>query len=591
MAVSSEPPALNLVGTWAHALVDALAQSGIQDLIVTPGSRSTPFALAALLHSKLRCTSAIDERSAAFLAVGMAKATEYPAALLCTSGTAPAHFMPALIEASLAYVPVIVITADRPTALQDCGAPQTIDQVKLFGTHVRWFTDLGEPSIRETQLRAMRRMVAQSIWTSRYPVPGPVHINARANKPLEPRPATTPEEQAASEAVSHVLRSPIVRAPVPEVRVSPDTSQQLAKLIDGAKRGVVVCGPAPISQTRDRKAVFDFAAATGFPLLAEATSQLRFAHRPSHAPVFDAFDTVLRTAWGPRCFDPDLIVQVGAAPTSGGWSRWPGLDRTPRIVIAPHGWQDPQSSCSWLVNAPVGPTLASLTPRDHRDNSPAWRQRLQRWDALVWSSVEDAVQGLSEKGCTRALLSELPSGALLAVGNSLPVRHLDTWCPGNVADVHVLSQRGANGIDGIIAGAVGACTAMRRPTALFIGDVSFSHDMSSLALARMVDAPLAILVLNNAGGRIFDQLPIARLPGVDEHLDYWRTPPRLDIAHAAAAFGIRHRRVEDGTGLEMALRNSLHQRGVCVIEAVVPPTGAVDDDRRLVARLDERGPE
>ncbi|MCU0694135.1 MAG: thiamine pyrophosphate-binding protein, partial [Polyangiaceae bacterium] len=219
---------LNPVGAWSLLLVDALAQAGVQQIVITPGSRSTPFVLAALRHGGLDCTSLIDERVASFHALGFAKATQRPTALLCTSGSAPAHYLPALIEASLSYVPLVVLSADRPLSLQDCGAPQTIDQVKLFGDHVRFFGDLGHPETDPESLLALRRMVVQAVAAATHPRPGPVHLNARARKPLEPRPAQGPAELDAAAIAARLTRRLVTRASVPEMSASQQTCDELA---------------------------------------------------------------------------------------------------------------------------------------------------------------------------------------------------------------------------------------------------------------------------------------------------------------------------------------------------------------------------
>ena len=583
----------NTIGTWSALLMDALAASGVRDVIVSPGSRSTPFVLAAARQDGLRIRSTIDERSAAFQAVGMAKVTERPVVLLCTSGTAPAHYLPAVIEASLSFVPLIVLTADRPLSLQECGAPQTVDQVKLFGDHMMWFADLGDPCLDPGPLRALGRMAAQAVWRCQYPTPGPVHLNARARKPLEPGPATTEEERAAAEHVLRVRSAPIARAPIPEVRASSSTCDELGRMIRAAERGVILCGPAPLSQRRARSVVFEFAEKTGFPLLAEATSQLRFAHDRGDVVAFDAFDSVLHAAWAQRSFRPDLIVQLGAAPTSSAWGRWSEQQEGPRVVIAPHGWQDPHSNATHLVSAPIAPTLQAIAARiDGPIPRSDWQAQVARWESEAWASADSLIDAnhLDEAGCARALLQALPDGALLGVGNSLPIRMLDTWCRGKMADVAVWSQRGANGIDGVVSGMAGAARAWKQPAALLIGDVSFVHDLGGLAAARDLTTPLVLLVVNNDGGRIFEQLPIARVDGIEDCFELWTTPPRVDLAHAAASFGLRHRRVKDVVGLRSALSAAVSNAGCSVIEAVVPPSEAFTRNKALWNRLEELGP-
>ena len=584
---------LNTVGSWATLLIDALVTSGVHDIVITPGSRSTPFVFAALHHAGLRCHRLVDERVAAFHALGMARVTHLPVALLCTSGTAPAHYLPAVIEASLSYVPLVLLTADRPLALQDCGAPQTVDQVKMFGDHVRWFADLGHPEDTEEALRGMRRAAAQAVWTSLGPTPGPVHLNARARKPLEPRPAPSDDERAGAACAERVMAAPITRAPFAELRASDATCRELASLIAGARRGLVVCGPAPLSTVSEREAILEFVRRAGFPLLAEATSQLRFAPDRAGIATLDAFDTVLRARWAVERIRPDLILQLGPAPTSGAWDRWLRTQPTERVVIAPHGWQDPQGTASMLVRAPVAATLRSITAMLPRAGAQgAWQAALSRLDRIAWRASDEVVSretSLTEGACFRTVVESMPPAGLLALGNSLPVRQVDTWCRGGTCDLAVMGQRGANGIDGVIASAAGAAIAWRRPTALLVGDVSFAHDLAGLAAAKGVDVPLAVVVVNNAGGRIFEQLPIATLPGIEPDLPFWITPPEVDVAHAASAYGHAYVRVSERGAMGEAMAHALARSGCSVVEAVVPPSGALKQNRALWEAVEREG--
>lgn len=585
----------NLGAEWARLLVDALAAAGVSDVVLSPGSRSTPFVLAVAAHPGLRCHDVVDERSAGFYALGLSRVTSAPPLLLCTSGTAAAHYLPSVIEAGAARVPLLVLTADRPFELMGCAAPQTIDQVRLFGEHARDFVELGLPNEAPGALRALRRQAAQAVLTARWPLPGAVHLNARVQKPLEPPTVLEDAERDLAALVRSIGERAPTRAFPPRELPSEEGLAELARACLGAKRGLLVAGPAPLSAIGARADLLALAALTGFPLLVEAPSQLRFCDDGGALRV-DAFDTLLRSPRFREQAAPDLIVQIGAPPTSSAWERY--LDAhsgCPRFVVAARGWNDPRSDAEGLLYGEVRETARALLAR-LRERPPApsgaWRQRFEDGNAAAWRAVDrvlaarsldgrraDGAPALSEGEAVRMAVGSVPKAGLLAIGNSLPIREVDTWCPSSAAECAVWSQRGANGIDGLISGAAGAA-ASGRPVTLLIGDVSFLHDLGGLAVAARAKAPLVIVVLDNGGGRIFEQLPVARVPGVA--LEHWTTPGRLSIGHAASAFGIAHLRAETRGALHEALEGAQAATGCTVVEVPLAPHGAAE----MAAALD-----
>jgi 2-succinyl-5-enolpyruvyl-6-hydroxy-3-cyclohexene-1-carboxylate synthase len=533
---------------WANEIIRAL---DVHDAVISPGSRSTPFAIAAL-RAPIRCHVVIDERSAAFFALGIARATGRAPLLICTSGTAPAHYFPAIIEASEAMLPLIVLTADRPFALQHCGAPQTIDQTRLYGDHVRFSADLGEPS---DQLAALRRTCTRAANEAKR---GPVHLNARAHKPLEP---------TATEPMTAEL--PRVLAP----RSVPDVGPVIAA-IARAERPAIVAGPLPIDIGRD--AILELARRGGLALFAESTSQLRHVPRPGIACA-DAFDRWIERAET----TPDLVIELGATPTSAAYARWVERARPERYVIG--RFRDPSASATAIVLGDVDEAIAAM--RLPARSNDTFARAIAREEARVWAAVEAETTSTLEEGhATRLLLAAMPRDALLMLGNSLPIRHADRFCPGN-GHLRVLSQRGVNGIDGNIAGVCGAAIADGGPAALLLGDVAFAHDIGSLALTTNVRSPLAIVVLDNGGGRIFESLPVGRAGLDTRELAAFFTPPHIDFAHAAAAFGVAYHEATEPSAFRAAITRALDHRGPTIIRAVVPPHGAAAVDARIAARL------
>jgi 2-succinyl-5-enolpyruvyl-6-hydroxy-3-cyclohexene-1-carboxylate synthase len=588
----------NLLAEWSRLLFESLADAGLREVVVSPGSRSTPLAWAALACSRLHCTTVIDERDAGFYAVGRAKITGVPAALVCTSGSAAANYFPAVVEASMARTPLLVLTADRPFELMDCGASQTLDQTRIYGGYVRRFVELGMPDPADVALRALRRRAAQTVFDATLAgEPGPVHVNVRARKPLEPVPARSPEALDLVTRVDACLRTPITRASSDPRAVSDAAISSIAESLGVTTRGVIVCGPSSFGSARYGADLARLAATTRFPVYAETTSQLRLDGTTSlsESLVVDGLDLLLRAPRFRDAFRPDVVLQIGDAPTSGAWERF--VSARPdlvRHVLTPHGFPDPTSTARTVLVADVAESLARLadaaTTRIPATPPSGWADALSRASTAAFDAVEALLgeAALSEGSATRAVVGAVPNGGLLAIGNSLPVRHVDAFCrarPG--AGVGVWSQRGVAGIDGLVAGAAGAAMASGRPTALLLGDVSALHDIGGFAVAAEVEVPLVVVILNNDGGRIFEQLPFAESGVSEDVFRFWTTPHQTHFDGLARCFRVDHARVTTVAELGVELGRGFGQRGCTVIEVPVPPHGARDEYRDIAARVDD----
>lgn len=559
---------------WASALVDALALAGVTEVVVSPGSRSTPFVLAFVRHGGFRIHDVVDERAAAFFALGQARLSGKPSILLCTSGTAGAHWYPAIIEASESGVPLLALTADRPFELQGCRAPQTIDQTKLFGGHVRRFLELSGAS-ESSSPNALRRMIAQAVAESLGPVPGPVHLNVRGRKPLEPGADETFEPSA--------FRP--VRTWTP-VSVPPSEAvAALAQAVSQARRGYVVCGPLPAWARGLSETLHAFADAAGFVLCGEPASQQRFGNRVIDGDALDLLLDADRFLAEPV----DFILQVGDAPTSGGWERWRA--RHPHAahwVLSPWGWRDPTNAADAMIFGDPATTLEAVTKQLGSSASHAWRATVREASEAAWQArarVIDAEPALLEAQVARRVVAAVPADAVFMVGNSLPIRLVNRHCPAGWARCDVLSQRGANGIDGLVAGAAGAAS-LGRPVVLLLGDVSLLHDLASLAVAAQSTTPLVLVAINNGGGRIFEQLPVARTVDAST-LRHFTTPHVTRFEHAAAAFGVGFRRALTRQELDDALSAATRHPGATLVEAVVEPHAEAAIAKRLAKAVDE----
>ena len=516
--------------------------------------------------------------------------------VLCTSGSAPAHFLPAIAEAFAACIPLIALTADRPTELHDCGAAQTMDQLKLFGGQVRRFFELGEPNESDLSLRALRRSAAHAVFATRFPTPGPVHINVRVRKPLEPFAPVTQQDHQLAQRVADLCQRPLVTAAIPRVVADDTTLDRIATKLASCARGIVLAGPIADARRSLVAPLFELARRLDYPLFAEATSQLRFnTPEEGRELLCGGFDRLLQLETFCRDFEPELVLQIGSTPTSSSWERFAGtLAHSEVIVLEEHTWRDPASRATQHVFGELEHTVDGLLKRARElpmARSAArldYRRGVMHAEGAVWRATERLFAlrpALCEGAVARSVVEHAPLGSSLFIGNSLPLRHLDGFCPSSSSRLRVLFQRGLNGIDGSVAGAAGSAQVSPAATTLLIGDLTLQHDIGSLALVDgKSDKPFVVVVLQNCGGRIFELLPFARQ--LREHEAKAVFAEGCSSFEAAATlYGARYERVEGERALQQALRHAYLRPGLTLIEAVVPPHGAAEDERFIMAEL------
>ena len=485
------------------AFVDELVRCGMRHAVTCPGSRDAPLVLTLAARDELDAVSVVDERCAGFFALGMAKATGRPVAIACTSGTAAANLHPAVIEAYEARLPLIVLTADRPPELREVGAGQSIDQIKLYGSAVKWFVEVGthEPS-RETAIHH-RALACRAYATAAGDRPGPVHLNFPLREPLAPEPEPLDAADWAGRADGRPWTELREHPPAPHA----DDVQHLAERIAAEPHGAIVCGPTS-EDVAD--AVARLAAATGWPLLAEPTSGVRCGtHDRSH--VVAHYDVLLRVERFAAAHAPGLLLRVGDMPTSKPLRAWAA--EAPQVVLDPQAaWHEPTRRAELLLRSAAAPTLDALAaavemrePRQDADWIAGWRSA----DAAVPAALAEAPDGFEAKALA-ALEPELPDGALIWLSSSMPVRDVEACFPQSAKQLRFLSNRGANGIDGVVSSAAGAALASGAPTWLLTGELALLHDVGGLFAARRAGADLRVICVNNGGGGIFDFLPVAR---------------------------------------------------------------------------------
>ena len=524
-------PARNAI--YATTLVEALRRCGVEHACVTPGSRSTPLALA-LADSPITDWSHHDERSSAFFALGIARSTGRPVIVVTTSGTAAAEVHPAVVEARYGRVPLIVITADRPFDLREVGASQTIDQQDLFGRSMKWAHDVEVPDPAVSGPEAIAALAARLVAEAGAIPAGPVHLNVRFREPLLPPGPVTPPQ----------VMVPRVIGGIP--RVVPEAIAEVVGIM-ADRRGLVLAGPQ--DDVAVAVAAAALATAAGWPILADPLSGLR---RGGHdrSRVLAASDAL---GWAGTIEEsaPEVVIRFGAIPTSKPISQWLERHRhVPQILIDPAGWRDPTASAGLVVRADPAATLTALAEGIGKAVDAGWMDRWHRADTAAASALHrflDDAPFPNEPTIARSVADAMPAGATLWVASSMPVRDLDTVLRPDARPLGVRANRGANGIDGFISTALGAAAVATTPVVALAGDLSVLHDIGALASAARLRIPATIVAINNDGGGIFHLLPQAGHPHFERH---WGTPHGLTLARVAESMGVAAEVVTTRDGLE-----------------------------------------
>jgi 2-succinyl-5-enolpyruvyl-6-hydroxy-3-cyclohexene-1-carboxylate synthase len=560
-----------------RAFVAELAAAGVRDAVVCPGSRSTPLALALRAAPGIRVRVLYDERAAGFFALGMARTSRRPVAVLATSGTASVELAPAVVEASLSRVPLVLLTADRPIELRDRGAPQTIDQVHLFGRATRWYTELplfdGDPATEAH----VRWVAGRAVAVATQGPAGPVHVNAPFREPLLPDGPLSPIGATTGEAPRQTMVAVTEGRRVLE-RGQPEG---LAARLAAAGRGLIVAGPDDDPDLP--AALAALARATGFPILADPLSGLR-AGPHDRSMVVARGDQLVRPGPWIDAHVPDLVLRTGAMPTSKPIVELLARARPELIVIdGDGGFRESALVPATYVHADAADTARSLTASlegtggGHRAGSTpgSWAAGWLEAERVTEVAMTGWLAGLDEpfEGAVFPALAEtLPDGAVLWAGNSMPVRDLDGWLPSTDRAITVRSNRGANGIDGVVSTALGSAAVAEGPVTLVVGDLSFLHDLNALVAARLHGLSATIVLVNNDGGGIFSFLPQAQ-PGVpvvgsglpEHYEELFGTPHGIDLAPIVTALGGEHRLLGPAD-LHPAIADSIGRPGVRVLE-------------------------
>jgi 2-succinyl-5-enolpyruvyl-6-hydroxy-3-cyclohexene-1-carboxylate synthase len=585
-------PSPNPNSRAAAVMMDEFARSGVAHACISPGSRSTALVTGILRAPAVRPWVILDERSAGFFALGIARETRRPVILVCTSGTAAANYMPAVVEASLSKIPLIVITADRPPEARDCRSAQTIDQVRMFGSHARWSVDLAPPAAGLDLDSYYRTIACRAFATAAEMPAGPVHLNLPMREPLidvsEERERLArigeSESEGESEFAADESRPPYTRVYPARPSLPPDSIGALAAMIRGCDRGLIVSGPAAPSPDA-ACSIARLAERLNWPILADPLSGLRVG-RHDRSRIVDAYDVLLRDPAFCEANQPDAVIQFGDPPVSKSLGQF--LASRPRrchlMVAEPGTWPDPLQIASDV--AQVGTVELCDALFESLDDPPKMSPWLDSWLAASARSRAALDEMLADEttmfeGKVVAELMRLaPDGCAVHTGNSMLVRDFDTFVGQSDRDTALFCNRGANGIDGVLATALGAAAARKAPTVLVLGDLSLLHDIGALQIAARYSVHLLVIVINNDGGGIFSFLPQASLG--DNFETFFATPHGLDFERASALGGARYARAGSWSEFNTAVGYALDHPGLHLLEIRGDRAANLAMHRRLI---------
>ncbi|MBF0594046.1 MAG: 2-succinyl-5-enolpyruvyl-6-hydroxy-3-cyclohexene-1-carboxylic-acid synthase [Candidatus Omnitrophica bacterium] len=557
----------NINYLWSSLLVEELRRQGADHFFVAPGSRSAPIASAIGHNKKVRVFVHFDERALAFMACGYAASSGKPAVLICTSGTAAANFLPGIIEASKKKLPLIILTADRPPELQKTGAAQTIEQSGLYQAYVRWSFDMPCPS-RDIPPQFVLTTAGHLISRARGELSGPVHLNMMFREPLSPAISNRGLSRYTALLTNWACSNNVYTHYYPKVSIlTADTLSDISTRFGRIKNGIILAGK--LSTSRDQKAVLTLAERLQFPVFADITSGLRLGN--DHPNVITYYDQVLLNK--KVLSSVDGVIHFGGRMTSKRcYDQLALCDLKEYVMALGHPLRsDPLHQVTARLTVTPALFIDSILPLIPQRSSSGLLLMLKRENSR-WSNQlrkDDSRNDLSEPIIARRVSRLIPAGDGLFLSNSMPVRDMDMYASADGHPVVVGANRGASGIDGIIASAAGFAEGLGRTTTLMIGDLAFLYDLNALALLRSLDQRLIIVVMNNNGGGIFTHLPVAA-----DHLifdRFFKTPHGLSFAAAAALFKIRYAAPLSARSFELIYRQALKARRSSIIEIKVSP--------------------
>lgn len=564
-----------MLTNYVYKMVAALMQNGVRDVVISPGSRSTPLAYAFASTKSLNVYRQVDERSAGFFALGLAKATGKPVVLLCTSGTAAANYMPAIVEAKYARVPLIVITADRPHELREVGAPQAINQIRLYGESVKWSAEFPVPDDAPQTLPFIERHIARATNIAMSAPFGPVHINVPFREPL----LIDFKEELPQPHFTNSFMS--------ELAPSEMAIYELEQLIATTKTGIIVVGELALGT--NKASIWTFIRKCKWPVVLETLSNLRTeVPEDCERYVISTYDALLKHERFAKNVAPDTVIRFGAQPVSKFLMQFitKSMPRNYIIVDEDPMFRDSTGVSTHFIHAAVGEWVGSVKVLNGQ-TEVAFAAFWKNADKIAIETIRSYGQYSADEGAmVSAMLENLPSGSDIFVSSSMPIRDLDTFLTTDPRDLQIFANRGANGIDGVMSTAFGFSKGRpERQAYILIGDLAFLHDSNAFIATRYQECDVTVVVMNNDGGGIFSYLPQS---AVDEHYEQlFGTPTALTFEHVAAMYDLEYVKATTVNEFTAAIKAE-KSKPVRIIEAFTNREENVVEHRALWKRIQER---
>lgn len=564
---------------YLDALISELVKNGVEHAVISPGSRSTPISLLLAEEEDIKLHVHIDERSAAFFALGIAKASKKPTVLVCTSGTAAANYFPAIVEAKISRIPLIVLTADRPHELRDVGAPQAIDQLDLYGKHVKWFMEMSTPDNSPGMIRYAKTVGARAVAMAKQHPSGPVHVNIPLREPL------IPDLNNLERYRSEDQETRTIQIKTGEFTIHDSYFHDLAASLEAeeGRKGIIICGE--IDKEDFSLKILQLAEKTGFPIIADPLSQLRSKSADKDV-VIDTYDTFLRNERIKSLLKPDIVIRFGSMPISKPLTIFlRENEKAKQIVIdGGSGYRDPNQLTTEMVYCEEGYFCEQLSsfvsPCSINHYLNKWIEINEKTKKELTKTAE--IKEMSEAKLFHSLGEMIPNKAVLFVGNSMPIRDLDTFFHKQKKQVTIIANRGANGIDGTISTALGV-GVIKQPLFLIVGDLTFFHDLNGLILSELYQLPITVILINNNGGGIFSFLPQVELPRHFELL--FGTPLNIDFKHAVEMYKGQYQLVNSWNHLEILFQDSDFAEGLRVWEIRTNRENNLLEHRQMTNRI------